>query len=96
MKREIKLLQDAYICGPVDDPHYEASAIEPDGDPLSPEYTVYWTVKVEELEEMKEQYYDESNACDWDKFEVYKDGELIGDQDSVTVIDPQGYMLNKE
>lgn len=52
----IKLTQDAYIAGSVDDtPYYEARGVDDDGN----NYMIYWNIK-----EGYEDHEDESECCD--------------------------------
>jgi hypothetical protein len=64
----IDLTQEAYIDGTNDSPFYRAAAVsrtrvDADGDPV--QYHVFWSLK-----EGAEDLGDESEACDWDDFEL--------------------------
>lgn len=63
--KEYALIQDAYVTGALNDPYYEASAIDEQGN----EYMVIWEIlDLENFAELE----DESNACDWDNpSEIY-------------------------
>ena len=58
MKTTIKLMQDAYPAGPIEDPWFEACAIDDDGRV----YMVRWDVR----DDFRLDDDDAGNACDWD------------------------------
>lgn len=55
------LTQQAYLAGTNENPRYQAAAIDADGN----DYQVTWTPYENFME-----FEDESDCCDWDKFEV--------------------------
>lgn len=56
--KELRTTQDPYICGPAGErPHYEASAIDVEGNG----YTITWDVY-----DAYEEIDDEGSMCDWD------------------------------
>lgn len=57
----VYLTQQAYLAGTNEDPRYQASAVDADGN----DYQVAWTPYENFME-----FEDESDCCDWDKFEV--------------------------
>ena len=77
------LIEQAYIGGTNDDPHYTARAIKAaevlSGADEFPVYSMYWVPLWLDEEEPFEGYYeDESNACDWDSpYDIRDNGEFM-------------------
>ena len=63
--KEITLTQDAYLTGPHEAPHYEASGVDQEGNRV----VVKWEIESHWLNEdgaLNGEMEDEGDACDWD------------------------------
>lgn len=78
MKTTIKLMQDAYPAGPIDDPWFEACAIDDEGRV----YMVRWDVR----DDFRLDDDDAGNACDWDNPSSIRDDHMDDVTDRVVLI----------
>lgn len=66
-------IQDAYIAD--DGLHYEAFGTSIDENEIEWEFKLIWKIKDSHINNFDET--DESNACNWDEFEVIELGEAL-------------------